>query len=60
MVDLRTVREKKKLTQQELADKVGVSRQAITNIETGANKPSVELAMKIADVLKFKWYKLFE
>ena len=60
MVDLRAVREKKKLTQQELADKVGVSRQAITNIETGVNKPSVELAMKLAAVLKFKWYKLFE
>lgn len=60
MVDLRAAREKKKLTQQELADKVGVSRQAITNIETGVNKPSVELAMKLAEVLKFKWYKLFE
>lgn len=57
---LKEARIKKKLTQQELADKVGVSRQTISMIEIGANKPSVELAKKIGKVLKFKWSRLFE
>lgn len=38
-------------TQQELADRVGCSRQTIHSIETGKFVPSVELALKIARVL---------
>ena len=57
---LKEARIKKKMTQQELADKVGVSRQTISMIEIGANKPSVELAKKIGKVLRVKWFKLFE
>ncbi len=36
------------MTQQELADKVGVSRQAILSIEKGKYFPSLELAFAIA------------
>ena len=36
------------MTQQELADKVGVSRQTIVAIEKGNYSPSLELAFKIA------------
>jgi putative transcriptional regulator len=36
------------LTQQELADKVGVSRQTIVAIEKGNYSPSLELAFRIA------------
>lgn len=36
------------MTQQELADKAGVTRQAILSIESGKYSPSLELAFRIA------------
>lgn len=36
------------MTQQELADKVGVTRQTIIAIEKGQYSPSLELAFRIA------------
>ena len=45
---LKTYREKADLTQGELAEKIGVSRQSIISLEAGRCVPSVELAMKIA------------
>ena len=38
------------MTQQQLADKVEVSRQTIVSIEKGKYSPSLEVAFKIADV----------
>jgi putative transcriptional regulator len=38
------------MTQQELAEKVGVSRQTIIAIEAGKYSPTLELAFRIADV----------
>lgn len=38
------------MTQQELADKVGVTRQTILAIEAGKYSPSLELAFRIAHV----------
>lgn len=40
------------MTQKELADKVGVSRQTIVAIEKGKYSPSLELAFKIALVFE--------
>jgi transcriptional regulator with XRE-family HTH domain len=40
------------LTQEELADKVGVSRAYMGYIEQGRNAPSLEVLNKIARVLK--------
>lgn len=37
------------MTQQELAGRVGVSRQTIIAIEAGKYSPSLELAFRIAD-----------
>ena len=48
------------MTQQELADEVGVIRQAISNIECGIAKPSIPTAQKIGKALDFKWSKFFE
>ena len=56
---LREVRHKKKLTQEELGDSVGVSRQTIIAIETYRYKPTLELAMKLAVKLNYKIDKLF-
>lgn len=43
-------REKFSLTQQDLAEKVGVSRQTIISLENGKYKPSIFLAYKISKV----------
>ena len=40
------------MTQQELADRVGASRQTIVAIEKGKYSPSLELAFKIANVFE--------
>ena len=56
---LREVRQKKKLTQEELGDAVGVSRQTIISIETYRYKPTLELAMKLSMKLNCKIVKLF-
>jgi len=48
------------MTQQELADKVGVTRQTILSIEKGKFKPSVELALRLARVLDTSVEQLFE
>jgi putative transcriptional regulator len=45
---LKVLRAEHDLTQEALAERVGVSRQAINAIETGKYEPSLTLAMKIA------------
>ena len=56
---LREVRQKKGLTQEELGSSVGVSRQTIISIERYRYKPTLELAMKIAEKLNIRIEKLF-
>ena len=56
---LKEVRQKKGFTQEELGTNVGVSRQTIISIERYRYKPSLELAMKIAEKLNVKIEKLF-
>ncbi len=48
------------LTQQDLADKIGVSRQTINSIEADRYVPSTVLALKIAAVFKKKVDDIFE
>jgi putative transcriptional regulator len=48
------LRKKLKMTQQELADKVEVTRQTIISLEQGKYNPSLELAYRISNVLKAK------
>ena len=48
-----------KLTQQELADAVEVSRQTIISIEKGNYTPSVFLALKISKFLKKNIEEIF-
>lgn len=59
MVDLKKIREDKGLTQEQLADKVGVVRQTISNIECGLSLSSVVNAQAIAEVLEFDWSDFF-
>lgn len=60
MLNLKQMREKKLLTQQQLADMVGVDRTLISKIESGCATPSVSTAKRIATVLGFDWTKFFE
>lgn len=46
--NVHTHREKRGVTQQELADAIGVSRQTVIAIEKGNYTPSVTLALKLA------------
>ena len=46
-------------TQQDLADKVGVTRQTIISVEKGNYTPSVFLALKISTVLKLPVEEVF-
>lgn len=43
-----------KLTQEELAEKVGISRVYMGYIEQGRNAPSLEVLQKIASTIKVK------
>jgi putative transcriptional regulator len=56
---LKQQRSTKDLTQQELAEKVEVSRQTIHSIESGRYIPSTLLALKLAAVLGVKVEDLF-
>ncbi len=57
---LKTERKKKKITQEQLADMVGVSRQSINAIERGKYTPSTTLALKISEIFNTSVNKLFE
>ena len=48
------------MTQQELADKVGVTRQTLLAIEKAKYPPTLELAFKIAQVFAVSIDKVFE
>jgi putative transcriptional regulator len=47
---LRVLRAERAWSQQELGNRVGVSRQAINAVETGRFDPSLPLALKLARV----------
>lgn len=52
-------RKKRNITQEKLADAVGVTRQTIIAIEKGNYSPSIFLAMKIAKFFKKPVEKIF-
>lgn len=54
------IRKEKSVTQKELADKIGVKRQFISNIEREKIMPSLRLAYKIAKELNVCICDLFE
>ncbi|MFS0673693.1 helix-turn-helix transcriptional regulator [Ornithinibacillus sp. 179-J 7C1 HS] len=56
---VRELRARYRLTQQDLADKIGVSRQTIGLIEKGDYAPSVTLALKMANVFQVPVEQIF-
>ncbi len=57
---IRVERAKRRITQQELAEKCGVSRQTINAIEAGKFIPSTVLALKIARTFEKAVEAIFE
>ncbi|MEI6680658.1 MAG: helix-turn-helix transcriptional regulator [Mariniphaga sp.] len=56
---IRVERAKTDITQAELAEKIGVSRQTINSIELGKFVPSTILALKLAGFFGIKVEELF-
>ena len=56
---LKEVRAKKNLSQQDLADLVGVSRNTISSLETGQYEPTAKLAYILCIALDLKFEELF-
>ena len=52
MLRLMFERRKKKLTQTQLAEVIGVSRITINKWETGKSTPSVEMLLKLSEYFK--------
>ena len=57
---IQEYRQSKNLTQEALANLVGVSRQTIISIEKGNYVPSLELAFSFSSVFKVTVEKLFK
>ena len=56
---LREKREEQGLTQETLAENVGVTRQTIISIEGGRYTPSLELSLKLARLFRCKVEDIF-
>ncbi|MDG5472151.1 helix-turn-helix transcriptional regulator [Jeotgalibacillus sp. ET6] len=56
---VKELRARHGLTQGELADRVGVTRQTIVSLEKGSYTPSLLLAMNLSDVLEEKIETIF-
>ena len=50
--NIRRLRNEKRMTQDELAEKLFVSRQTISNYETGKSNPDIDMLLKIAEIFQ--------
>ncbi|MGB7374318.1 helix-turn-helix transcriptional regulator [Pontixanthobacter sp.] len=57
---LKVLRAMRDWSQQDLADRLGVSRQSVNAIETGKYDPSLPLAFKIAETFAMAIEEIFE
>ena len=48
--NLKICRENKNMTAKEVSEKIGVTKQAIYNMENGTNHPSVEVLIKLSEL----------
>lgn len=59
-VFLTAARKTKNFTHENIAEKVGISRQYYGMIESDERTPSVQIAKKIGEVLEIDWTLFFE
>ncbi len=57
--NLKFIRKEKQLTQTDLAEMVGVSRNTISSIETGQYSPTAKLALILCVALDKKFEEVF-
>ena len=57
---LKVLRAERSWSQQDLADRLNVSRQSVNAVETGKYDPSLPLAFKIAEVFDMPIEAIFE
>ena len=57
--NVRSYRKKNSISQEQLAEAVGITSQYVSNIECAVSFPSVSKIQAIADVLNIPAYKLF-
>ena len=57
---LRVLRAEREWSQQDLAERLGVSRQSVNAIETGRYDPSLPLAFRIAEVFGLPIEDIFQ
>ena len=50
MINLMLVRKKKKMTQVDLAKRLGVTRGTIANWESGTSNPSIEILLELSRI----------
>ena len=58
--NLRTLRQINNLTQQDLANKLGVSFKTISHWESGYSEPSLQLLVKLKQILNTSFDELLE
>ena len=56
---LKVLRAERNWSQQDLAERLGVSRQSVNAIETGKYDPSLPLAFRIADLFALSIEEIF-
>lgn len=49
---IKEERKRRKLTQEDIAEQLGITRSAYTLYETGKTQPSLETAVKLADIFQ--------
>jgi len=49
--NIKTLRQRRNITQEELAEKLFVTRQTVSNYELGHTRPDIDMLMKISEVL---------
>lgn len=59
-IDLAAKRKERKMTQAELGDRIGIAQRTVAAYESGERRPSIEVAMKLGEVLEFPWAELYE
>ena len=60
ITNLKSVRESRGMTQQDLADRIGMRRETILHLENNRYNPSLEMALKIAQVFDLQVEELFQ
>ncbi|HEM5260955.1 TPA: helix-turn-helix transcriptional regulator [Streptococcus suis] len=60
ITNIKEYRKAKKISQQELAQLVGVRRETIVHLENNRYNPSLEMALKIAEIFDCHVEELFQ